>query len=151
MNTLMNSYNENSRIMSNNMDRKNLKYSIEKNSGGSNVIFNQRDYYYSPIVFPNRYSAYPTINNNSKKRRKILIVNSSKSKSNENFMRNFSNSKKEFISGIQFDSENNDDDGNDDDVKLINLYRNKLLTLFFMHMGKFHLLYLRKVFNKFLS
>ena len=151
MNTLMNSYNENSRIMNNNRDRKNLKYSIDKNSAGSNVIFNQRDYYYSPIVFPNRYSAYPTINNNSKKRRKILTVNSSKSKSNENFLRNLSNSKKELIGGIQFDTENNDDDGNDDDVKLINVYRNKLLTLFFMHMGKFHLLYLRKVFNEFIE
>ena len=167
--TLMNNYNENSKIMSKTRNIKNNKYSIDKNSG-SNTLFNQKNIFNSPIIFPNRYSAFQIMNYYSKKRGKILTVNTSKTKKSNNF-ENFSNSKRDYISNMQnseldLDNYENeiydiDDDENknyvlnknndDNDIKLIGVYRKKLLKLFIIHMETFYFKYFKNIFNEFIS
>ena len=168
-NSLMNNYNENSRMMNKTRNNKKSQYSIDI-TDGSNLLSYNRDYFFSPIVYASRNSVYE--GNNNKKNRQINPINNNDLKNDDNILRHSNNVLNNDINDINitneeeydmdFNNDNVDEKQNADqneimvdkdyeDIKLIKMYRNKLLSLFFMHMGNFYMMHFKNIFNDFLS
>ena len=175
INTLINSYNENSKIMN---KIRNNKYNNTLNLKDKNILEYNRDNCFSPIVFSTRHSVYDSRNYNNKKDKKLTNNKNNNIKKDENnikysyYIKNGND-----INNIQENEfYNEDDDNNDNDnseknnnyeikstlnktknkstnneVELINIYRKKILTVFMKRMSDFHTLYLRNVFNYLIS
>ena len=169
MSTLMNNYNESSKIMNKTRNNRYINYSKDK-TNGSNMNSHNRENYLSPVVISSRFSAYdPKYINNIKKNKNLYTINISdmnnddiKKYSYNQLKRNdINNTNQEEFDRENFEKENLDEEynynytnedekfifdkiANKDDIKLINKYREKLLSLFIMHMSIFYYAHLRK-------
>jgi len=173
MNSLIDNYFNSSKIM--NYSRFH-KYSNNKNSY-SNLLSNNKNICFSPIIKPKRYLDYDT-NTNYKYINKInkniyKSLNDSRERNNENNIlffsqqneydyNNFKSDETEFDNetlkyrlGKEQKSYDNTDFGNDNDednnLKLINKYMSKIVSLFLVHMSNFYLLHFRDIFRTFIS
>ena len=167
--SLMNNYNENSRMISKRLNNKKSQYSIDI-TDGSNLLSYNRDNFFSPIVYASRNSVYEASNNKkNNKNRQLNPINVNDLKCDDNILRHSNNVLSNDINDINITNEEEYDmdfnnvekenveqkeivvDKDYEDIKLIKMYRNKLLSLFFMHMGNFYILHFKNIFNDFLS
>ena len=145
------------------------KYSTDKINDSNNSINRES---FSPIIPPYHSSTNKSIHNTQNRKKINNIMNSNDFKNDDTILRNTCN----FIYSNHIDKNkyfliNNENDytddkdindnkeekeiilnmnDNDDDIKLISLYRKKLLSLFLVHMKNFYKIYLKKIFNDFI-
>ena len=169
-NSLMNNYNENSRLMNKTRNNKYSKNITDKVFDSDILSFN-RENFFSPIIFPNRNSVYET-HNISKNKQLYDTINVIDTNNDENLLKysynviknsdinNTNDEEYENLGNVNFnDDENENDntnqkeikvDNDNEDIKLINKYRKKLLYLFFMHMGNFYIMHYKIIFRDFI-
>ena len=166
--SLMNNYNENSRMISKRRNNTKSQYSIDI-TDGSNLLSYNRDNFFSPIVYASRNSVYEASNNKkNNKNRQLNPINVNDLNCDDNILRHSNNVLSNDINDINIMNEEEYDmdfnnvekenveqkeivvDKDYEDIKLIKMYRNKLLSLFFMHMGNFYMMYFKNIFKDFL-
>jgi len=172
--SLMDNYN-NSRKM---MNYSRFNNSLNNKSSYTNLFSHKKNKCFSPIISTNRYIEYDT-NTKNKYGNKIdkniyKSLNISKEKNEDNNILFFSqlndcdyniNSNesefdnetlkyrlgKEIITYNDIDIHSGTENDNDNNMKLINKYMSKIVTLFLVHMSNFYLLHFRDIFNAFIS
>ena len=130
-----------------------------KFTSSSNLLNHNNKNGLSPLLPTNRYSVYDSVNNYNLLNKKIYYsINESEPTDEDlNNLRYTSSLNKLTENNINYINNNTESIKNNlekdinDEMKLINMYRKKLLSLFFVHMSNFYLLYFKDIYSYFLS